>query len=160
LLCEELKHLYVAITRAKNNLVIFDRDPERRAALYYFLRRLGLAIHVRSVTSGMAAADQQSPDPQISSSAAAAAGGSGGRQHQQHQPLDGARAFRGSLSNTPQEWAKRAGNLVEMQMFKLAAQCYGCAGDALRAAAYGAYQQLQVRRRHSVNYSNTILRQG
>ena len=27
-LCEELKHLYTAITRAKKNLYIFDQDEE------------------------------------------------------------------------------------------------------------------------------------
>jgi hypothetical protein len=51
---------------------------------------------------------------------------------------------RGSLSNNPLEWSKRAANLVEMKLFKLAAQCYGSAGDVLRAAAYGAMDILHV----------------
>lgn len=54
-------------------------------------------------------------------------------------------AVRGSLSNNPLEWSKRAANLVEMKLFKLAAQCYGSAGDVLRAAAYGAMDILHVR---------------
>jgi len=53
-------------------------------------------------------------------------------------------AVRGSLSNNPLEWSKRAANLVEMKLFKLAAQCYGSAGDVLRAAAYGATDILHV----------------
>ncbi len=53
-------------------------------------------------------------------------------------------AVRGSLSNNPLEWSKRAANLVEMKLFKLAAQCYGSAGDCLRAAAYGAMDILHV----------------
>ncbi|GMH41232.1 hypothetical protein BSKO_09142 [Bryopsis sp. KO-2023] len=43
LLCEELKHLYTAVTRAKSNLVFFDSDPEKRAPFFHFLQRLGLA---------------------------------------------------------------------------------------------------------------------
>lgn len=31
LLCEELKHLYTALTRAKNNVVIFDSNTAKRA---------------------------------------------------------------------------------------------------------------------------------
>lgn len=60
--------------------------------------------------------------------------------------LDGglAGAARGSLSNNPLEWSKRAANLVEMKLFKLAAQCFGSAGDVLRAAAYGAMDVLHV----------------
>lgn len=58
---------------------------------------------------------------------------------------DGERGvFRGSMSNSPVEWAKRARNLVEMMLFQLAAQCYGCAGDVMRAAAYGAWHLLHV----------------
>jgi len=47
LLCEELKHLYTAITRAKNNVVIFDQNPRKRAPFYHYLRRCGLARDVR-----------------------------------------------------------------------------------------------------------------
>ncbi|GMH41224.1 hypothetical protein BSKO_09134 [Bryopsis sp. KO-2023] len=43
LLCEELKHLYTAVTRAKSNLVFFDSDPEKRAPFFHFLQRLGQA---------------------------------------------------------------------------------------------------------------------
>lgn len=43
MLSEELKHLYTALTRAKNNIVIFDRSPAKRAPFYHYLRRLGMA---------------------------------------------------------------------------------------------------------------------
>lgn len=43
LLCEELKHLYTAVTHAKNAVVFFDSDPHAHAAFYYLLARLGLA---------------------------------------------------------------------------------------------------------------------
>lgn len=57
---------------------------------------------------------------------------------------DGKPAFRGSMSNSPVEWAKRARNLADQKLFHYAAQCYGCAGDTMRAAAYGAMQLLHV----------------
>ncbi|GIL86670.1 hypothetical protein Vretifemale_14923 [Volvox reticuliferus] len=43
LLAEELKHLYTALTRAKNNVVIFDRNPTKRAPFYHLLQSLGIA---------------------------------------------------------------------------------------------------------------------
>jgi hypothetical protein len=52
LLCEELKHLYVGLTRAKNWAVFFDTDGQQRAPLYHFLRRLDLGSHVTSVVRG------------------------------------------------------------------------------------------------------------
>lgn len=36
LLCTELKHLYVAVTRPKKNLIIFDEDPEKRRFMEEF----------------------------------------------------------------------------------------------------------------------------
>lgn len=47
LLCEELKHLYTALTRAKNNVVIFDSNTAKRAPFFNYLRRLGMAQYVR-----------------------------------------------------------------------------------------------------------------
>lgn len=44
---QELKHLYTAVTRAKNNVIFFDRDPAKRAPFFHYLRRLGLARIVR-----------------------------------------------------------------------------------------------------------------
>ena len=50
LLCEELKHLYTALTRAKNNVVIFDSNTAKSAPFFNYLRRLGMAQYVsRSV---------------------------------------------------------------------------------------------------------------
>jgi hypothetical protein len=43
MLCEELKHLYTAITRAKNSVVIYDENAAARAPLYFYLARRGLA---------------------------------------------------------------------------------------------------------------------
>ena len=48
---QELKHLYTAITRAKNNIIIFDRSPEKRAPFFQYLRRRGLARVVRKCAS-------------------------------------------------------------------------------------------------------------
>jgi hypothetical protein len=48
------------------------------------------------------------------------------------------------MSNSPVEWAKRARNLADQKLFQYAAQCYGCAGDVMRAAAYGAMHLLHV----------------
>ena len=48
-LCDELKHLYTALTRAKNFVAIVDSDAEARAPFYYFLSRLGLGKVVTDV---------------------------------------------------------------------------------------------------------------
>ncbi|CAD7695958.1 unnamed protein product [Ostreobium quekettii] len=47
LLCEELKHLYTAVTRAKNNLIIFDQNKAKRAPMFHYLARRGLARIVK-----------------------------------------------------------------------------------------------------------------
>lgn len=43
ILCEELKHLYTAITRAKNNVIIFDSNAKKRAPFFQYLKALKLA---------------------------------------------------------------------------------------------------------------------
>ena len=43
ILCEELKHLYTAITRAKNNVIIFDSNSKKRAPFFQYLKTLKLA---------------------------------------------------------------------------------------------------------------------
>ena len=42
-LCEELKSLYVGITRARKRCFVFDASEERRAPLFKFLHRMGVA---------------------------------------------------------------------------------------------------------------------
>ena len=37
------QHLYTAITRAKNNVIIFDESAAKRAPFYHLLRSLGMA---------------------------------------------------------------------------------------------------------------------
>ncbi|KAK9827525.1 hypothetical protein WJX74_008224 [Apatococcus lobatus] len=49
ILCEELKHLYTAITRAKNNVIIFDSNAKKRAPFFQYLKALGLARVVKSL---------------------------------------------------------------------------------------------------------------
>ncbi len=52
LLCEELKQLYTALTRAKNNVIMFDSNMAKRAPFFNYLRRLGMAQYVsRSATA-------------------------------------------------------------------------------------------------------------
>ena len=51
LLCEELKHLYTAITRAKNNIVFFVSNKEKRAPFFYYLRRVGMAPVCQQVST-------------------------------------------------------------------------------------------------------------
>ncbi|KAK9854785.1 hypothetical protein WJX84_000152 [Apatococcus fuscideae] len=48
-LSEELKHLYTAITRAKNAVVIFDSNPKKRAPFFHYLRSLKLASVVKNI---------------------------------------------------------------------------------------------------------------
>jgi hypothetical protein len=69
------------------------------------LASIRLATHVTSVTRALGA-----DEPAAAGTAAAAADTKGG-------------SFRGSMSNSPVEWAKRARNLAEMKLFQLAAQC-------------------------------------
>ena len=55
LLCEELKQLYTALTRAKNNVIMFDSNMAKRAPFFNYLRRLGMAQYVsRSATALLA----------------------------------------------------------------------------------------------------------
>ncbi len=49
MLSEELKHLYTAITRAKNAVVIFDSNPQKRAPFFHYLRSLKLASVVKNL---------------------------------------------------------------------------------------------------------------
>jgi hypothetical protein len=37
------------VTRAKNNVILFDRDSEKRAPFFHLLRRLGLVRVVKSL---------------------------------------------------------------------------------------------------------------
>ncbi|KAL3144394.1 hypothetical protein ABBQ32_004148 [Trebouxia sp. C0010 RCD-2024] len=46
LLCEELKHLSTALTRAKNNVVVFDSSVKQSTPFFNYLHRLGLAQSV------------------------------------------------------------------------------------------------------------------
>jgi hypothetical protein len=39
----------VQVTRAKNNVILFDRDSEKRAPFFHLLRRLGLVRVVKSL---------------------------------------------------------------------------------------------------------------
>ena len=43
LLCEELKHLYTALTWAKKNAIMFDSRVVKRAPFFNYLRHLGMA---------------------------------------------------------------------------------------------------------------------
>ena len=47
ILCEELKHLYTAITRAKNNVIIFDSNSKKRAPFFKYLKTLRLARAIK-----------------------------------------------------------------------------------------------------------------
>ena len=38
-LCEELKHLYTAMTRARVRVIMYEEDEAKRAPMYYFLQR-------------------------------------------------------------------------------------------------------------------------
>jgi hypothetical protein len=97
---DELKLLYVAVTRAKSNLIIFESDPYKRAPFYYYLRRLGLAVAVKASLA-----------------------------------FDEASTLLQHTSNTPADWAERAGLLLQQKLWDLAAKCYNQAGDWLREAA-------------------------
>jgi superfamily I DNA/RNA helicase len=45
----ELKYLYVAITRARRNLWIFDQNEQKRAPIFELLRRCNLARLVQGM---------------------------------------------------------------------------------------------------------------
>jgi ATP-dependent exoDNAse (exonuclease V) beta subunit len=44
MLCEELKHLYVAITRAKHRVFLFDSDADKRRPMYRFMQERQLVV--------------------------------------------------------------------------------------------------------------------
>lgn len=48
LLCTELKHLYVAITRPKCNLIIFDEDPDKRRYMQGFWKYMDVVEFIES----------------------------------------------------------------------------------------------------------------
>ena len=52
LLNEELKMLYTAVTRARVKVVIYDRHREKRAPMFHFLLRKGLAEPFNSSSAG------------------------------------------------------------------------------------------------------------
>lgn len=49
MLCEELKYLYTAITRAKRNLVFFDSSIKQRSPFFHYLLSRGLAQEINNV---------------------------------------------------------------------------------------------------------------
>lgn len=63
LLCEELKHLYTALTRAKNNVVVFDKNTTKRAPFFHYLRRLGMAQYVNGSATLLVAFQNECPCP-------------------------------------------------------------------------------------------------
>lgn len=38
IMCEELKHFYTAITRARGQLIIYDHNKEKRSSMFFFLQ--------------------------------------------------------------------------------------------------------------------------
>ena len=69
MLCEELKHLYVALTRARKTVVIFDQDVSQRRAVFLLMQLLD---RVQVLSSGEEAADGSNGTPRSSA-------GQGGR---------------------------------------------------------------------------------
>ncbi len=61
LLCEELKQLYTALTRAKNNVIMFDSNMAKRAPFFNYLRRLGMAQYVSRSAMALHARTNKSP---------------------------------------------------------------------------------------------------
>lgn len=53
---QELKHLYVAVTRAKKNIIFFDRDPAKRAPFFQYVRARDLARIIRRCCSTLSLA--------------------------------------------------------------------------------------------------------
>ena len=102
ILCEELKTLYTAVTRARVRVVFYDSDERKRAPMFHVLRSSGLvdSISLFSAAGG--------PDGLFSGASAGALG----------------------AQVRAQQWRQQGVTLRERGLYELAAKCFLQSGDA------------------------------
>ena len=107
-ICEELKQLYTAFTRARVSLFIYDSDPEKRGPIYNALlsQKLAKRLSMQSVT-----AELQGDGLDLDGYEAA------------HVARVRAR------SSTPQEWKKAGERFFERGLFDAAAMAFEKSGN-------------------------------
>ena len=74
IICEELKALYVCVTRAKKRIIVFDQDEARRAPMFELLERAHVASKMSllereklsSADAGSALAQSSTPEDRAS----------------------------------------------------------------------------------------------
>jgi hypothetical protein len=118
-LIDELKLLYVAVTRARRRVVICDTDPQKRAPMFAFL----------TSPVGDAARGVCPPVAVVGDRPAA------------RRAEIGASGF--AQASTSEEWAQRAASYAARGMLQQAAQCFTWAGAERDAA--GAHAALAER---------------
>jgi len=100
ILCEELKHLYTAVTRARVRVVIYDSDERKRAPMFHFLLSAGLVEAVSLFAAPEGAT------------------------------LLGSAREGVSAEQQAREWQQQGITLRERGLFALAARCFEQSGDA------------------------------
>lgn len=112
-LVDELKLLYVAVSRARRRVVFFDTDPLKRAALWAFL------------TSPIS-------DPSVEGGVRPPVAVVGDRPEERRAAM-GSSGF--AQASSGEEWALRAAAFAARGNWAQAAQCFTYAGDERSAAA-------------------------
>jgi len=107
---EELKYLYVAITRARKRLSFFDEDMEKRKPMFDFFESQQL-VQVVSVLDGMDSEHVETEDP-------LAYGAERG-------------FFDLAIKSSAEDWRMRGDNLFfrDPPLYSIAAECYRKSGD-------------------------------
>jgi len=100
ILCEELKHFYTAVTRARVRVVIYDSDERKRAPMFHFLLSAGLVEAVSLFAAPEGAT------------------------------LLGSTREGVSAEQQAREWQQQGITLRERGLFALAARCFEQSGDA------------------------------
>jgi hypothetical protein len=113
-LCEELKHLYTAITRARVRLVIYEQDARKRAPMFHYLKHMQLVEPVSLFETSSSS----------SSSKGAALHAHAGMMRK----------------TTTQEWQRQGANLLDNGLYLLAIKCFRKSGDAALEAEATAEQ--------------------
>jgi len=108
LLGEELKHLYVAITRSRKRLSFFETDVKKRAHMFRYFEKRGL---VQSVSVLQGQDSEHVPESHQS-------------QQQGFWDL--------SIKSTAEDWRNRGDNLMQNRIYRIAAECYQKSGDRFK----------------------------
>lgn len=119
ILAQELKFFYTAVTRARENIWIYDDNKKLRKPMFDFLIRRNLAHLVNKNTSAI----EESK----------------------------------AVKSSPKEWEIRGNNLLEKQLYSLAAQCFAKSGNLSKEKFCRAFSLTQDAFNESNSFQQKIL---